>query len=126
MLARYGDHGFNWRLGDVIGLQIVEVPAAPARNKALRSVMVTIGALSCVLIIISSVFLILLRRYVVRPLQHVTSEAASLSLGQPPPARHGVAMDGQFHDLERALARLKASLEESMRALRGGSGKPEE
>lgn len=124
MVARYGaNNGFNWKLGDVVGLQIVEVPVAATRNKAISGVIVTVGALTCVLLIIACVFLILLRRYVVAPLQVVTHEASSLSLGETPPSRGAVPMEGQFFELDAALRRLKASLDESLRALRGAEPK---
>jgi HAMP domain-containing protein len=127
MLARYGaNNGFNWKLGDVVGLQIVEVPVTPTRNKALNGVIVTVGSLTCVLLIISCIFLLLLRRYVVRPLQHVTRSASSISLGEAPPARGGVAMEGQFHELESAIGRLKASLDEALRSMRGDGKAPRE
>lgn len=120
MIAQYGTGGgFNWKLGDIIGLQIVEVPQKPILTRAFNGVITTVGSLSCVFVLTSAIFLLLLRRYVTRPLKSITQSAQSLSLGGAAPgAESGLQLDGQFHDLHRSITRLKTSLDEAIRAMR--------
>jgi len=117
MLVKYGSgNGFGWTMGDVIGIQVVEVPVLPTKLKALRGVLATVGSLICVLVLTFAVFLLLLRRYVMRPLESITRATRSSSLGieaadGDPPLKTG----GQFYDLEQSILRLKVSLNEAMR-----------
>ena len=67
MLAKYGaGNGFGWTMGEVIGIQVVEVPVLPTKLKAFRGVLVTVGSLICVLVLTFAIFVLLLRRYVTK------------------------------------------------------------
>lgn len=83
MRAKYGSvNGFGWKMGDVVGLQLVEVPTAPTRTKTFNSVLVTVGSLTCIFVLSAVVFLLLLRHYVTRPLDMLT-RAAHESMCRP-------------------------------------------
>lgn len=118
MVAKYGANGFGWKMGDVIGMQLVEVPVLGPNTQAMKGLLVTIGALTCVFILSLSVFLLLLRRYVTHPLEAITRRTISTSLA---PERHETgertALNGQFHDLEQSIGRLRTSLNEALRLL---------
>lgn len=120
MIAKYGAaNGFNWQLGDVIGIQLVEVPKSPIVTRALNGVLTTVGSLVCVFVLTTAIFLLLLRRYVTGPLETITGVAQSVSLNLgPAPQRRGRELDGQFHDLERSITRLKTSLDAATRSSR--------
>ena len=117
MLAQYpGGNGFDWKMGDVIGVQIVEVPVEAAKSKALHSFLVTIGSLASVFVLTLTIFLILLRRYVTHPLEAITRATRSKSMGYAESADHVRSrIGGQFHELEESIHRLKVSLDEAMR-----------
>lgn len=116
MVVKYGTtNGFGWKLGDVVALQVVEVPAQPSRDKAIKSVLVTVGSLACVFVLSAVVFLLLLRRHVTHPLERLTLAANAMSV-------HGHTQDvsepvegGQFADLHDAIIRLKASVDSALR-----------
>jgi hypothetical protein len=120
MVAKYGaGNGFNWKLNDIIGLQIVEVPLLPTRQKALDSVLATVGSLTCVFIITSAIFLLLIRHYVTNPLTEITRLAHSMSLESNSPMETcDSRLHGQFQDLEQALMRLKTSLDQALHVFR--------
>ncbi len=128
MVAQYGaGNGFGWVMGDIIGIQIVEVPVLPTKLKAVHGVLVTVGSLTCVLVLTMAIFLLLLRHYVVSPLETITRTTKSTSLGADA-GDVGAAtwIGGQFHDLEQSIHRLKVSLEEALRmfnSLAGGDRK---
>jgi len=122
MVARYGaGNGFGWRMGDVVGLQLVRVSTAPAEAKAFNSVVVTIGSITSVFVLAAAVMLLLLRRHVTSPLEALTRVALATSLDKPldklqediplPPGH------GQFEELQRAIQRLKASMDHALRLI---------
>jgi HAMP domain-containing protein len=116
MVAKYGAvNGFGWKMGDVIGLQLMQVPTAPARNKAFQSVLATIGSLTCVFVLSAAVFLLLLRRHVTKPLEMLTRAAHAASLNE----RSGVVVPAvagsQFGDLQQAINRLRSSVDQALR-----------
>lgn len=114
MLTRYGStNGFGWRLGEVVGLQLAEVPTAPARAKAWSSVLVTVGSLTSVFVLSAVVFLLLLRRHVTNPLDALTRAARAASLDQKPDRLP--AIEGQFRQLQEAIERLHHSIDVALR-----------
>lgn len=121
MVAKYGPvNGFDWKMGDVVGLQLIEVPIAPAREKAFNSVLVTIGSLTCVFVLSAAVFLLLLRRHVTDPLEMLTRAAHAASLDERSGGTSQTAMGGQFGDLQQAIARLRTSVQQALRLFERG------
>lgn len=118
MVAKYGTvNGFGWKLGDVVALQVVEVPSQPANDKALRSVLVTVGSLACVFVLSAAVFLLLLRRHVTHPLERLTQAANSMSVDGNSQAPLTLAEGGQFSDLHDAIFRLRASIDSALKRI---------
>lgn len=125
MVAKYGaSHGFGWKLGDVVAMQLVEVPTAPARARAWNSVLVTVGSLSCVFVLSAAVFLLLLRRHVTHPLEALTRAAHMESLHVEPQSGDLAGVGGQFADLQAAILRLKLSLDRALRLFEERPGRP--
>ncbi len=109
MVAKYGPvNGFGWKMGDVVGLQIVEVPVEPSRIKTINSVLVTVGSLSCIFVLSGVVFLYLLRRYVSRPLENLTRVAHESSMEDTLRGRPFSDDGSQFRTLYQAIVRLRA------------------
>ncbi len=120
MLAKYGSaHGFGWRLGEAVALQLVEVPTGPARQKAWSSVLVTVGSLACVFVLSAAVFLLLLRRHVTHPLEALTRAAHLESLHSESQGGQLPGVGGQFGELQAAIQRLKLSLDRALRLFEG-------
>lgn len=118
MVAKYGTvNGFGWKLGDVVALQVVEVPSQPANEKALRSVLVTVGSLACVFVLSAAVFLLLLRRHVTHPLERLTQAANSISVDGHSHEPLELANGGQFSDLHDAIIRLRASIDSALKRI---------
>ena len=123
MVAHYGNNGFGWRMGDVIGMQLVEVPVSGPNAQALKGLLVTLGSLSCVLVLTLSIFLLLLRRYVTHPLEAIIRDTRQTSLGGDELPRGRTALKGQFGDLERSINRLRLSLDEALKLFPSLSGR---
>ncbi|MGI4765166.1 MAG: c-type heme family protein [Janthinobacterium lividum] len=123
MVAHYGNNGFGWKMGDVIGIQLVEVPVVGPNAQALKGLLVTLGSLSCVLVLTFSIFLLLLRRYVTHPLETIIRNTRQTSLGGDELPRGTATLNGQFCDLEQSIKRLRLSLDEALRLFPALSGK---
>ncbi|GAA0762747.1 DUF3365 domain-containing protein [Ideonella azotifigens] len=120
MVAQYGPvNGFGWKLGEVVALQVVEVPSKPAHDKALRSVLVTVGSLACVFVLSAAVFLLLLRRHVTYPLERLTQAAHSISVDGAHAQQPAFAVKeaGQFSELHEAIIRLRASMDSALKRI---------
>lgn len=115
MLAKYGSaNGFGWKMGDVVGLQLVEVPTGPTRTKTFNSVLVTVGSLACIFVLSAVVFLILLRRYVTHPLDMLTRAAHESSMHPQTDQPSLAALGGQFKTLHQAIVRLRTSVDHAL------------
>ena len=115
MVVKYGPiNGFGWKLGDVVGLQLVEVPVEPTRLKTFNSVLVTIGSLTSVFVLSGVVFLFLLKRYVTRPLEILTRVAHETSIEYEPRDKLFLDADGEFGTLHQAIVRLRSSFDHAL------------
>ncbi len=118
MVARYGKaNGFGWKMGDIIGLQLVQVATASAEAKAFNSVLVTIGSITSVFVLSAAVMLLLLRRHVTHPLEALTRVALATSLDKPLADRRLSLDEGQFSELQKAIVRLKTSVDHALQRI---------
>jgi hypothetical protein len=110
MIAKYGSaNGFGWILGDVVALQIVDVPTAPSRQKALSSVTVTVGSIIATFALIEVLLVFLIRREVTRPLLALSQLAQAVSLGKSPSALER-PMPSEFEEARAGIMRLSNSV----------------
>jgi HAMP domain-containing protein len=122
MIERYGGaNGFGWQLNEIIGAQIISVPANTVINKANKSSFVIIGLVSAVFVAVILLVNIFLNRQVIRPLKHITRVAEEVSTGH---------MDAEFDkfgndeigNLAKAFKRMQFSLEMAMNRLKKSHG----
>lgn len=125
MIQRYGTaHGFGWKLNEIIGAQIISVPADRVIQKAHKSSVVIIGIVSIVFVVAIVLVNMFLNRQVVRPLKRITRMAEEVSTGHMEVDFDQVSND-EIGNLARAFKRMKLSLEMAMKRLKnnGGSNK---
>jgi HAMP domain-containing protein len=122
MIERYGSaNGFGWQLSEIVGAQIISVPANTVINKANKSSFVIIGLVSAVFVAVILLVNIFLNRQVIRPLKHITRVAEEVSTGH---------MDAEFDkfgndeigNLAKAFKRMQFSLEMAMNRLKKSHG----
>ncbi len=117
LIETYGpDNGFGWQLNEIVGAQVISVPAGEVFGSARRSflllMLIAFGMFALSILLIN----ILLSRAVIRPLNRMVTVADQVSTGQ---------MDVEFEQdsedeigqLAAAFNRMKLSLSMAMRML---------
>lgn len=117
MIAKYGDkHGFNWKLNEIIGAQMIFVPAQRIFSNA-QQLFVSVMALFTILFGIAiAIVNIWLRKQVVKPIIKIARIVEEISMGDL-----DAKLDSQRQDeigvLSQAIDRLSISLKMAMRRI---------
>src|SRR5207248_10238600 len=83
MLVAYGDkNGYDWKLNQVIAAQMVYVPAAQVLQQGRQNAQLVVLLFVAVFAVVILLINVLLRRTVIRPLQHLATATDALSQGQ--------------------------------------------
>ncbi len=117
-LATYGNqHGFGWKLNEIVGAQMVSVPASSVLDSARNLKFLVIGILILFLLLTMALINYFLRSTVTTPLKKMSQLAQKISTGD---------MTGEFKHpandeigiLAASLNRMKVSLEIAMNMLK--------
>jgi HAMP domain-containing protein len=117
MIERYGSsNGFGWNLDEIVGAQMISVPAEKVLKSARQSLLLILG----IFVIAFSVAIVLvnlwLKRYVVRPLNRMALAAEAASMGDPG-AEFTVNSKDEVGKLAEAFNRMQMSLQMAMQRL---------
>lgn len=109
-LATYGrDNGFGWKLNQIVGAQIISVPASgvadSTRQDFLFLMAIVTGALALVMLVIN----FLLQRTVIRPIERIARVANDVSMGNME-AEFEQPSGDEIGKLTVAFNRMKTSL----------------
>lgn len=118
MIAKYGSAGgFGWKVNEIIGAQIVQIPEAFALARAEAAFRVFMGSLLGVLLTIVLTFNLLLWWMVIHPIAKISVLANKISLGAfDAPDFVGRSRD-EIGSLAMALSRMRRSLVQAMKML---------
>ncbi|MDJ0736153.1 MAG: DUF3365 domain-containing protein [Nostocaceae cyanobacterium] len=122
MIDIYGTTGgFGWKLNEIVGAQILSIPASRIIQKAQKSSALILLIVFVVFISLLLVVNLFLNHQVIHPLKRLTRVAQEISTGHM-----DVDFEAQSNDeigsLAKALKRMKYSLEMAMKRLQGSSG----
>ncbi|MBW4461722.1 MAG: DUF3365 domain-containing protein [Nodosilinea sp. WJT8-NPBG4] len=117
MIERYGaNNGFGWHLDEIIGAQMISVPAEKVLKSARQSLVLILG----IFVIAFSLAIVLvnlwLKRYVVRPLNRMALAAEAASMGDPV-AEFSQDSNDEVGKLAVAFNRMQMSLQMAMQRL---------
>ena len=113
-VERYGTvNGYGWKLNEIIGAQIISVPAEKVINQAHQSFLLLMGIISLVFLLVIVLINYLLHLNVIRPIKRMARVAEEVSTGN---------MDAEFErmnkdeigNLAEAFKRMKLSLRMAM------------
>ncbi len=118
MIAKYGSAGgFGWKVNEIIGAQIIQIPETFALARADATFRVFMGSLLGVLLAIALTFNLLLWWMVIRPITKISVLADQISLGAvDAPDFVGHSRD-EIGSLAMALSRMRRSLVQAMKML---------
>lgn len=120
MVALYGtDHGFGWKVGDIVGAQVVSVPLAIPLDRAYRALFWFLLALAAIFLLVIVVVDLLLRAIVVKPVEEISDMASKVSLGQMDAPELVRESKDEIGSLAASFNRMRRSLQNAMRMLEG-------
>jgi protein-histidine pros-kinase len=118
MLDLYGpNNGFGWKLGDVVGAQIVTVPMEVALSRANRTFIAFIAGLTIVFAVMLVLLNLLLHYSVIKPIRRIAAMAADVSLGNMDAPEIEPKGKDEVAQLTEAFNRMRRSLTNAMRML---------
>jgi HAMP domain-containing protein len=120
MIDLYGSaNGFGWKLGDVIGAQIVSVPMRVALDRAADAFKVSLAGLAAVFVVIIVLLNLLLHFVIVKPIRTMSGIASEISLGNMAAPEFQVRGRDEIASLAESFNRMRRSLANEMKMLEG-------
>jgi len=118
MISKYGSAGgFGWKVGEIIGAQIVQIPETFALARAEATFRVFMGSLLGVLVALGLVFNALLWWMFIRPVTRISALADRISLGAVDAPDFVSRSHDEIGMLAQALSRMRRSLVQAMNML---------
>lgn len=118
MVALYGSqNGFGWKLGDIIGAQVVSIPLSVPLKRAYTSLGWLLGALALAFVVIVLIVDALLRALVVKPVVGISEMASEVSMGKLDEPEFTVKTHDEIGSLATSFNRMRRSLQNAMRML---------
>ncbi|QMS89977.1 DUF3365 domain-containing protein [Nostoc edaphicum CCNP1411] len=122
MINLYGTaNGFGWKLNEIVGAQIISVPANNVINKANQSSLLIILIVSTIFIVTILLVNLFLNRQVVMPLKRMTRIAEEVSTGHMEVEFEQMSND-EIGNLAKAFKRMQLSLEMAMKRIKRTQG----
>ncbi len=118
MVDLYGaDHGFNWKLNDVLGAQIVSVPMRVPLERANQTFLTVLAGLAAVFLVMMVLLNILLDRVIIRPVGRIAATANEVSLGNMDAPEVSVRGRDEIASLAASFNRMRRSLANALKML---------
>jgi protein-histidine pros-kinase len=118
MLDVYGrKNGFGWKMGDVVGAQVVSVPVRVADAQARRNLLVIMGALTIVFAVMLLLLNVMLHMFIVVPVRRISRLADEISLGNMTAPEFNDANQDEIGSLGQAFNRMRRSLVAALKLL---------
>jgi len=118
MIAKYGSAaGFGWKVGEIIGAQIIQIPETFALARAEVTFRVFMGSLLGVLLAVAVTLNGLLWWIFIRPITKISALADQISLGDINAPDFATGSRDEIGMLANALSRMRRSLVQAMSML---------
>lgn len=123
MVALYGtDHGFGWKVGDIVGAQVVSIPLAEPLDRAYHTLFWFVLTLAGIFLVVIVLVDIMVRAVVVKPVEEISEMASKVSLGQMDAPELVRDSKDEIGSLAESFNRMRRSLQNAMKMLRGQAG----
>ena len=118
MIDVYGrNNGFGWKLGSIVGAEIVSVPENVAASRARSNLYSIMAALAIVFAIMLLLLNLMLHFLIIRPVRHVSRLADEVSLGNMDSPDLSESGRDEIGSLSRSFNRMRRSLVAALRLL---------
>lgn len=118
MTALYGtQNGFGWKLGEVVGAQVVSIPLAVPLDRAYRALLLLIAALAVTFIVVVIIVDVLLRFIVVKPVKEISDMASEVSMGKLDTPELVSSSRDEIGSLAASFNRMRRSLQNALKML---------
>jgi HAMP domain-containing protein len=111
MVDLYGpDNGFGWKLGEIVGAQIVSVPMRVALERANTTFITVIAGIAGVLLLVILLLNVLLHALIIRPVRAISASANDVSLGNLDAPELTLGGRDEIASLAASFNRMRRSL----------------
>lgn len=118
-IATYGNtNGFDWKLNEIVGAQMISVPATSLISAARQASLLFVGILTLAFALALIIINFLLRKVVITPLNRISAAANEVSMGNMD-AEFDATSEDEIGKLAAAFKRMKTSLLMAMDMLKG-------
>jgi protein-histidine pros-kinase len=118
MVALYGSqNGFGWKLGEIVGAQMVSIPLGVPLGRAYQALLWFMLALAATFVVIIIIVDLLLRTLVVKPVAEISEMADKVSMGQLNTPEYVRKSNDEIGSLSQSFNRMRRSLQNAMKML---------
>jgi HAMP domain-containing protein len=118
MVALYGSqNGFGWKLGEIVGAQMVSIPLGVPLGRAYQALLWFMLALAGTFLVIVIIVDLLLRGLVVKPVAEISEMADKVSMGQLDTPEYVRNSNDEIGSLSQSFNRMRRSLQNAMKML---------
>jgi len=118
MVALYGPtNGFGWKLGDLVGAEIVSVPERVPLERARHAFLAVLGGLLLVFAIMMGLLNLLLHYVIVRPVRAISAMATEVSTGNLNIPEFEVRGNDEIASLMESFNRMRRSIANALKML---------
>jgi HAMP domain-containing protein len=119
-LTTYGStNGYGWKLNEIIGAQVISVPASGVMDSARKAFLLLMGIVTAAFALMLLLMNVLLKRSIIQPLDRMAKVANEVSMGNME-AEFEQESGDEIGKLAAAFNRMKTSLVVAMNMLKGG------
>ena len=116
MVALYGrENGFGWKLGEVVGTQVVSIPMTVPLSRAYQALFWFMVALAGTFIFLIIIVDLLLRALVIRPISKISEMANDVSTGNLDVPEYVRDTNDEIGSLSKSFNRMRQSLQNMMK-----------
>ena len=123
MVAKYGpNNGFGWKLGDIVGVQMLTVPVTQQFRSTLELVGILMGGLALIFAVAYFALTAAMEATVASPLDNLAKAADQASRSTASTPELSTAGAQEIRVLAEAIQRLRVSLAKALTKLGGSNG----
>ena len=124
MIDLYGEeHGFGWKLNEIVGAQIVSVPLSLTIARAQKEIFIFMGIVAATYLMIGVIMNLLLNIFVVKPVKQISDYATEVSMGSLDVPELNVKGRDEISSLSKSFNRMQRSLKSAVAMIQDDNNK---